>query len=302
MNFISCRASGADQRLLSDFPQDPQYLNLVSSLAATAMGISDQCSVPSLAISGSQGTGKSTLAQALQILLREQYGKQAVIFSLDDFYLTLAERQQLGEKIHPLLKTRGAPGTHDLELMQRTLTALRAGGPAELPVFDKSRDDRVEITRSITSVDLIICEGWCWGARPEEGESLKVPINILEDERDKGGYWRHYVNHRLGDYQSLFDQDFKVFLQVPSLDQVFLWRWRQEQDLARKLGSAYTMNQSQVREFIQFYERLTSWMLEDMPARSDLTVTLNKEHSIARVTPLGERVNSNLSSPDQDRK
>ena len=119
VNFISCSASAADRKLLSDFPQDRQYLDLVSSLAATAMAILEAGTVPSMAIAGSQGTGKSTLAQAVQILLRVQYAKQAVIFSLDDFYLTGAERQQLGEQIHPLLRTRGAPGTHDLESMQR---------------------------------------------------------------------------------------------------------------------------------------------------------------------------------------
>ena len=86
----------------------------------------------------------------------------------------------------------------------------------------------------------------------------------------------------------MFNQDFTVFLQVPSLNQVFLWRWQQEQDMARGVGTAETMNQQQVREFIQFYERLTRWMLLDMPKRSDLTVTLNKEHLIAKVTPLVE--------------
>ena len=218
VNFISCGASAGDRRLLFDFPQDQQYLDLVVSLAATAMGMAEDVAVPSLSIAGSQGTGKSTLAKALQIFLRERHGKHAVIFSLDDFYLTSAERQQLGKERHPLLKTRGTPGTHDVELMQRVLNALLTGGPAELPVFDKSRDDRVGTSRAVTRVDMIICEGWCWGARPEQEESLKEPVNALEEKKDTDGYWRHYVNQRLEDYQSLFGQDFTVFLQVPSLD------------------------------------------------------------------------------------
>ena len=93
VNFISCVASAEDRRLLFDFPQDRQYLDLVVSLAATAMGMAEDVAVPSLSIAGSQGTGKSTLAQALQSFLRARYGKHAVIFSLDDFYLTSADRQ-----------------------------------------------------------------------------------------------------------------------------------------------------------------------------------------------------------------
>ena len=288
VNFISCSASPLVQETLLDFPQDQLYLDLVASLAATVMRRVDVGEIPTLAITGSQGTGKTTMAQALQVLLQVQYARNAVIVSLDDFYMSRVDRQRLGDQVHPLLKTRGVPGTHDLESMRKVLEDLRAGGPVELPVFDKARDDRAEASQSVTSPDIVICEGWCWGARPEAEESLKVPLNSLESERDPDGHWRHYVNHRLRDYQSVFDQDFTVFLQVPSLNQVFLWRWQQEQDMARRVGTAGSMNQQQVREFIQFYERLTRWMLLDMPKRSDLTVTLNKEHLIAKVTPLAE--------------
>ena len=81
----------------------------------------------------------------------------------------------------------------------------------------------------------------------------------------------------------VFSQDFTVFLQVPSMVQVFAWRWRQEQDQAGRAGSPGTMNQDQIREFIQHYERLTRWMLLEMPARSDLTATLNEEHHIVKI-------------------
>ena len=283
VNFISRSASAVDRDLLQDFPQDQLYLDLVSSLVATAMRVADEGKIPTLAIAGSQGTGKSTLAQALQVLLQAQHARRVVIISLDDFYLTRADRQQLGEQVHPLLKTRGVPGTHDLGAIQKVLADLQGGGSAEIPVFDKARDDRAETARSVTRADIVICEGWCWGARPEAEESLRAPINSLETERDADGRWRRYVNHQLRAYQPLFSQDFTVFLQVPSMVQVFAWRWQQEQDLAGRAGSPGTMNQDQIREFIQHYERLTRWMLLEMPARSDLTATLNEEHHIVKI-------------------
>ena len=71
--------------------------------------------VPVLAISGLQGSGKSTLA-AQVVALADQRGLRAAALSIDDFYLTRAKRQRLARQVHPLLLTRGPPGTHDLAL------------------------------------------------------------------------------------------------------------------------------------------------------------------------------------------
>ena len=87
VNFIEQQASGREQAILREFPADPLYVDLVAGLAATAMEGMDGSVIPTLALAGSQGTGKSTLAQALQHLLQEQYGRQATILSLDDFYV-----------------------------------------------------------------------------------------------------------------------------------------------------------------------------------------------------------------------
>ena len=46
-----------------------------------------------LGINGSQGSGKSTLASLLVLLLQEISGIRSINISLDDFYLTLEERQ-----------------------------------------------------------------------------------------------------------------------------------------------------------------------------------------------------------------
>ncbi|HKK22797.1 MAG TPA: hypothetical protein VJ947_03845, partial [Pseudohaliea sp.] len=96
-------------------------------------------------VNGSQGSGKSTCCAWLVQALREEHGLSAIALSLDDFYLTRAERRALAATVHPLLATRGVPGTHDIDLLRRTLGDLMGQGGTKVvhvPRFDKARDDR----------------------------------------------------------------------------------------------------------------------------------------------------------------
>ena len=80
--------------------------------------------------------------------------------SIDDFYHTKNKRNQLGQEIHPLLVTRGVPGTHDIELAMGILDRLVDGSEDVLvPRFDKTIDDRCntnEFIRVSKPLDLII--------------------------------------------------------------------------------------------------------------------------------------------------
>ena len=62
-------------------------------------------------VTGPQGSGKSAAAGALALLLRDR-GLRTAIVSLDDLYLTLAERRRLAADVHPLLEhlEAGPPG------------------------------------------------------------------------------------------------------------------------------------------------------------------------------------------------
>lgn len=94
-----------------------------------------------LGICGAQGSGKSTLARQLCKSLNTQ-GAAAATLSLDDVYLTRAERVTLAQTIHPLLATRVVPGTHDLGLAEKVIAQSALPGTVRLPRFDKARDDR----------------------------------------------------------------------------------------------------------------------------------------------------------------
>lgn len=247
-----------------------------------------------LGLAGAQGTGKSTLAGLLAILLADGFGLRSVALSLDDFYLTHAERERLACQVHPLLRTRGVPGTHDTELLSHTLTKLctaRAGERVTYPRFDKASDDRVP--RALWSVaqgpiDLVVLEGWCIGARAEPAAELAAPVNALERDEDPDGRFRGYVNAALeGPYRALFAQlDALVFLAVPDPQSVLCWRAKQERMLASRAqaGSHGVMSAEQLARFVQHFERITRRMLAEIPGQADVVLQLGRDHTCETVS------------------
>jgi D-glycerate 3-kinase len=245
-----------------------------------------------LGINGAQGTGKSTLAAYLQLALEQGCGWRVAVLSIDDFYLTKLERTQLAVEIHPLLATRGVPGTHDIQMLTECIERLRALEPNEtmaLPRFDKSLDDRANPDSWPTvsgPIDLIILEGWCVGSMPQTSEALREAINDLEAHQDTSGDWRLHVNEQLkGPYAELFARlDALVFLQAPNFDAIYRWRVEQEEKLARISGRDATgiMNREQITEFIQHYERLTRANIAGLRETADVTFELDDNHDCVR--------------------
>lgn len=234
-------------------------------------------------VCGAQASGKSTLTAVVKRLL-EIRGLKVALFSLDDIYLTRAERQALAAAVHPLLATRGVPGTHDVAWGAALLEDLRGPGRTLLPAFDKARDDRKPGAAFDGPADVVLFEGWCVGAAPQDAAALAQPINDLERDLDPGGVWRTYANTALaGPYRDLFSRlDMLVLLQAPGFEVVLDWRVEQErklrQRLAREGGDASrVMSDDQVEAFIRHYERLTRWILEEMPRRADIVVRLDKQ-------------------------
>lgn len=234
-----------------------------------------------LGIQGTQGSGKSTLAAVLKWYL-EQHDLSVAMLSIDDLYLPLAQRQQLAQQRHPLLATRGVPGTHDLALGETILHWVRHGvGPKALPRFDKSRDDRypeADWPLLTEPPDLLIFEGWCVAMTAQPASALDTPINALERDEDAGGEWRRYVNQQLaGPYQQLFAAlDALIVLKAPGFAQVFNWRRHQEEAL-RGRGGRGVMNDEQLRRFIQHYERLTVHGLATLGEQADVVVPLDDQ-------------------------
>ena len=244
-----------------------------------------------VAINGCQGSGKTTAADYLCTSLIEQYGMRTVALSLDDFYLTHRERQALAESTHPLLATRGVPGTHDMGLLRLTLEQLLGADSATsvaIPRFDKATDDRCPLphwARIDSPVQCVLLEGWCLGAKPESADTLAHPMNDLEREEDPLVLWREYHNafltHHFMPLYALFDQ--WIMLRAPSFDCVFNWRREQEHKLAASLSAGTVtnlMDDDALHRFIQHYQRITHNCLDDLPHTVNHLFNLDEQRRI----------------------
>ncbi len=76
-------------------------------------------------LSASQGSGKTTVAAILSIILKVFFKRNVCVISIDDFYKTLDDRIKMAKYKHPLFKTRGVPGTHDINLIKSFFNSIK---------------------------------------------------------------------------------------------------------------------------------------------------------------------------------
>jgi len=244
-----------------------------------------------LGLSGGQGSGKTTVTAILKIILEKFFKRKVYAISIDDFYKTLKTRNQMSRTIHPLFKTRGVPGTHDINLIRKLFHFMkrRKFKKFKLPKFDKSIDDRLK-EKYWTSVnkrpEIIILEGWCVGAKPQPNFLIKNPINILEKKEDKNLTWRNYVNRKLkNEYKKIFGMiDHLIFIKVPNFNMVLKWRFLQERKLKKKsYFNKKIMSHIQIKRFVMFYERITLQMIKDLNKCASIVILLKKNHEIKKI-------------------
>lgn len=270
-----------DERLPASFIAlaEQLHLPLADRIARAAEG-RDRPLVVGLC--GPQGAGKSTLTGLLTRLL-EQRSLATANLSLDDLYLTRAQRMTLAATVHPLLRTRGVPGTHDVALGLAVLDALAMPGATLIPRFNKAADDRFPPTdgqRFAGPAAAILLEGWCVGAAPQPAQSLIAPVNALERDEDPDGAWRASVNAALsGPYRALFERiDLLIVLTAPDFATVRAWRGQQEARLRERLADpAQAMDEATLDRFVAHYQRLTEWIAIDLPPRADIAIRLDAD-------------------------
>lgn len=243
-----------------------------------------------IGVNGCQGSGKSTFSAFVEYYLRRIHNVSVVTLSLDDFYLTQAERQGLASDVHPLFSTRGVPGTHNMKQMSELLHKLKTRQTGfRIPRFNKAIDDpfpEQQWPLIESPIDVVLIEGWCWGTRPQSAYQLSEPINELERVEDSDGRWRQYVDTQLEQYfLPLYNFiDYWILLKAPSFDCVFQWRREQEQKLAKfeQGDKSGVMDDEQLKRFISHYQRLTEHTLHNDRA-FDLVFELDDSRQIKSV-------------------
>jgi D-glycerate 3-kinase len=243
-----------------------------------------------LGLAGGQGTGKTTIGSLIKIILTKYFRLNVFKISIDDFYKTRKERIELSKKIHPMLLTRGVPGTHDINIMLKFFREIKKNKfrKIKLPSFNKATDDRFpkkfwyQIDKK---PDVIIFEGWCVGARPEKKNTLKEPINFIEKENDQKHKWRYYVNDQLRTkYRKLYSQlNCLIYLKATNFNLLQKWRLKQEHKLwlkTKKKSNHKIMSKGDVISFMQTYQRITENMFRSMPKYASIILDLNSNHQI----------------------
>ena len=244
-----------------------------------------------LGISGGQGSGKTTVANILKIILKNFFKREVYVISIDNFYKTLKDRNKMSKKIHPLLLTRGVPGTHELRLVKIFFRKIKKKNfiKFKLPKFNKALDNRDKKKNWIMikkKPEIVIFEGWCIGARPQSNYLIKKPVNILEKNEDKNFTWRKYVNGKLKkEYKNFFSIiDDLIFIKIPNFKMVFKWRLLQENKLRKKVYfKKKIMSYHEIKKFIMFYERITLQMVKDLSKSASAVMFLTKSQKIKKV-------------------
>jgi len=244
-----------------------------------------------LGLSAGQGSGKTTVAAILKIILKIFFKRNVCVISIDDFYKTLNDRKKMAEKKHPLFKTRGVPGTHDINLIKNFFISIKRKKfkKIKLPRFNKSIDDRVKKNHwhQVTKKpDIVLLEGWCVGAKAESESSLNKAINTLERYEDQQLVWRKFVNKKLKkEYKKVFSMiDYYIFMKVPSFKMVFEWRMLQEKKLKKKFYyKKKIMSYNAIKRFIMFYQRITLQMVKELSKSASIVMLIKKNHEIRKV-------------------
>ena len=241
-------------------------------------------------LAGGQGTGKTTISSLIRIILIKYFKLKVFRISIDDFYKTRKERISLSKRIHPMLLTRGVPGTHDINMMLSFFKKVKSKKfkRLKLPTFNKAIDDRSNKKswyKLNEKPDVIIFEGWCVGAKSETNNTLKKTINSMEKAKDQKKIWRKYVNYQLkSKYKNLYSQlNCLIYLKAKNFNLLQKWRLKQERKLwikSKMKSNSKIMSKGDVINFMQTYQRITQNMFRYMPKYASIIFNLNSNHQI----------------------
>lgn len=240
-------------------------------------------------ILGGQGTGKTTLAQALCAIL-EHLGYHTLSLSIDDLYKTYIEREHL-RQVDPRMIWRGPPGTHDIELGLQVLQQLRqpvSGESVAIPRFDKSlwngSGDRTAF-QTVTDIDIILFEGWFVGCQPVDTAAFEVAPPPIITAADKE--FAQDINSYLKNYIPLWQHLDRLIVLNP-VDYRLSKQWRKQAELEMIATGKSGMTDAEIEQFVDYFWKalhpeLFILPLVENPQQTDIVIEINADHSVGKI-------------------
>jgi D-glycerate 3-kinase len=240
-------------------------------------------------ILGGQGTGKTTLATALTVIL-EHLGHRTLSLSIDDLYKTYIEREHL-RKVDPRMIWRGPPGTHDVELGLQVLDQLRhpvSGKSVAIPRFDKSlwngAGDRTA-SQTVKDIDIILFEGWFIGCQPVDTEVFEAAPPPIITAADKD--FAQDINSQLKNYTPLWQYLDRLIVLNP-VDYRLSKQWRKQAEIEMIATGKSGMTDIEIEQFVDYFWKalhpeLFILPIVENPQVTDLVIEINADHSVGKI-------------------
>jgi uridine kinase len=127
-----------------------------------------------IGIAGGTGSGKTTVARALQ----QELGKENVVLIAQDSYYTNLSELPLAERAK---RNFDHPDAFENDLLLRHLQELKKGCSVAVPVYDFTQHTRSATTIEITPRPVIIVEGILIFADPELREAFDIKVFVDTD-------------------------------------------------------------------------------------------------------------------------
>ena len=238
-------------------------------------------------ILGSQGTGKTTLCIILRLILN-YLGFSVATLSIDDLYLTYAERQALQQQ-DPRLIWRGPPGTHDVNLGLKIIEQCLTGDNTSkilMPRFDKSAfngaGDRTT-PEAVNKPDILLFEGWFVGVRPIKEDCFNnPPAPILTSEDIQ---FAKDNSQRLKAYLPLWDKLDSLIVLYPE-DYRLSKQWREEAEQKMIATGTTGMSDEECDRFVEYFWKALhpELFIKPLIKAADIVIEIKSDRNITRIS------------------
>jgi D-glycerate 3-kinase len=237
-------------------------------------------------ILGSQGTGKTTLCIILHYLLN-YLGYSVATLSIDDLYLTYAQRQALQQQ-DPRLVWRGPPGTHDVDLGLQVIEQCFQGNSSTkilMPRFDKSAfngaGDRT-VPEAITKPDILLFEGWFVGVQPIAEDCFDNPPAPIVTQEDR--QFARDSNQRLQAYLPLWKKLDSLIVLDPQ-DYRLSRQWRKAAEHKMIATGKTGMSDEECDRFVEYFWKSLhpELFIKPLTNSADLVVEIKSDRTLGKI-------------------